>query len=180
MIEAQIPAYVDVRKVFDQEAEFSGPVGLDRLPRFSDCLATTTCQVWANLRFCINDTGRRVILGDISASAEVTCQRCLEPVSIELGDEINLAVLENEEQLGSLEGSWDPWITEDPKIQLASLVEEQLMLCLPLVSYHADSNCVEALGYKQPQSAADTQDRESSQDNPFSVLKVLKENDETL
>lgn len=180
MTEAQIPAYVDVRKVFDQEAEFSGPVDLDRLPRFSDCLATTQCQIWANLRFCINDTGRRVILGDISATAEVTCQRCLEPVSIDLRDEIKLAVLDNEEQLDSLEGRWDPWITEDPKIQLASLVEEQLMLCLPLVSYHPDPNCVEALGYKQPQSAADTEESGAGTENPFAVLKVLKQNDETV
>lgn len=180
MTEAQIPAYVDVRKVFDQEAEFSGPVGLDRLPRFSECLATTQCQVWANLQFCINDTGRRVILGDISANAEVTCQRCLEPVSIELGDEIKLAVLDSEEQLDSLEGQWEPWITEDPKIQLASLVEEQLMLCLPLVSYHPDPNCVEALGYKPPQSAAEAEDQEVGAENPFAVLKVLKQNDETV
>jgi len=101
-------------------------------------------------------------------------------VSIELGDEIKLAVLDSEEQLETLEERWEPWIIEDPKIQLASLVEEQLMLCLPLVSYHPDPNCVEALGYQQPQSAADTEDQEAGAENPFAVLKVLKQNDETV
>jgi len=177
MTEAQIPAYVDVRKVFDQEAEFSGPVGLERLPRFSDCLASTKCQVWANLRFC-TDTGRRVILGNISTNAEVSCQRCLEPVSIELADEIKLAVLDSEEQLETLEEHWEPWIIEDPRIQLASLVEEQLMLCLPLVSYHPYPNCVDALGYQKPESAVDTGDQEAGAENPFAVLKALKQNDE--
>jgi len=179
MTEAQIPAYVDVRKVFDQDAKFSGSLGLERLPRFSDCLASTHCKVWANLRFC-TDTGHRVILGDISANADVSCQRCLEPVSIELGDEIKLAVLDSEEQLETLEERWEPWIIDDPKIQLASLVEEQLMLCLPLVSYHPDPNCVEALGYQQPQSAAGTGDREAGAENPFAVLKVLRQSDETV
>ena len=177
MTEAQIPAYVDVRKVFDQEAEFSGSVGLERLPRFSDCLANTQCQVWANLRFC-NDTGRRVILGNISTNAEVSCQRCLAPVSIELADEIKLAVLDSEEQLETLEERWEPWIIEDPKIQLASLVEEQLMMCLPLVSYHPYPNCVEALDYQQPESAVDTGDQEAGAENPFAMLKALKKNDE--
>jgi len=53
-------------------------------------------------------------------------------------------------------------------------------LCLPLVSYHPDPNCVEALGYQQPQSAADTEDQEAGAENPFAVLKVLKQNDETV
>ena len=180
MSEAQIPAYVDVRKVFDQQAEFYGLVSLERLPRFTDCLATETGEVRAKLRFSVTDTGRRVILGEISVTAEVACQRCLEPVSIELADEIELAVLDDESQLESLEERWDPWIVSDPKIQLASLVEEQLMLCLPLVSYHPDPNCVDALGYEQPDLDIEADTEGEGRENPFAVLKTLKQGDETV
>ena len=180
MSEAQIPAYVDVRKVFDQQADFSGLVSLERLPRFTECLATDSGEVRANLRFSTNDTGRRVILGEVSATAEVACQRCLEPVSIELADEINLAVLDDEAQLETLEERWDPWIVSDPKIELASLVEEQLMLCLPLVSYHADPNCGDALGYERPELAIEADAEGAGRESPFAVLKALKQDDETV
>ena len=37
----------------------------------------------------------------------------------------------------------DPWICEDHKLDLAEMVEEQLILCMPLVSYHDSGDCVE-------------------------------------
>ena len=43
-----VPAYVDTRKVFQQDAKISGNVALDRLPRFRDLLADEQAdiQIW--------------------------------------------------------------------------------------------------------------------------------------
>ena len=99
--------------------------------------------------FGLTGTGRRVITGSVSATVEVVCQRCLEPLSLKLADTIQLALVESESQIDSLEAAWDPWMVDGPRISIASLLEEQLMLCMPLVSYHPDERCVKALEYQQ-------------------------------
>ena len=178
-ISSPLPLYIDIRKAFDLESVFEGSCSLERLPRFADCLASADGEVSGKLRFGSTGTGRRVIIGSVSATVEVLCQRCLEPLSLELADTIQLALVESESQSDSLEAAWDPWIVDGPKISIASLLEEQLMLCMPLVSYHRDERCVKALEYQQRKEPLDDSSGDRAAKNPFEVLKVLKKNDDS-
>ena len=178
-ISSPLPLYIDIRKAFDLESVFEGSCSLERLPRFADCLASPDGEVSGKLRFGSTGTGRRVIIGSVSATVEVVCQRCLEPLSLELADTIQLALVESESQSDSLEAAWDPWIVDGPKISIASLLEEQLMLCMPLVSYHRDERCVKALEYQQRKEPLDDSSGDRAAQNPFEVLKVLKKNDDS-
>ena len=119
-----------------------------------------------------------MITGSVSATVEVVCQRCLEPLSLELADTIQLALVESESQIDSLEAGWDPWMIDGPKISIASLLEEQLMLCMPLVSYHRNEECVKALEYQQREEPLDDSSGDRTAQSPFEVLKVLKKNDD--
>ena len=65
----------------------------------------------------------------------------------------------------------DRWIT------IASLLEEQLMLCMPLVNYHPDDRCFEALEYQRQRESREGNIGDRAVQNPFEVLKVLKKND---
>ena len=177
-ISSPLPLYIDIRKAFDLESVFEGSCSLERLPRFADCLASPDGEVNGKLRFGLTGTGRRVITGSVSATVEVVCQRCLEPLSLELADTIQLALVESESQIDSLEAEWDPWMVDGPKISIASLLEEQLMLCMPLVSYHRDERCVKALEYQQRKEPLDDSSGDRAAQNPFEVLKVLKKNDD--
>jgi len=173
-----LPLYIDIRKAFDLESVFEGCCSLERLPRFAECLASPDGEVISKLRFGLIGTGRRVITGSVSATVEVVCQRCLEPLSLELVDTIQLALVESESQIDSLEAEWDPWMVDGPRISIASLLEEQLMLCMPLVSYHPDKRCVKALEYQQRDESLDGSSGDRAAHNPFEVLKVLKKNDD--
>lgn len=173
-----LPLYIDIRKVFDLESTFEGCCSLERLPRFADCLASLDGEVISQLRFGLTGTGRRVITGSVSATVEVVCQRCLEPLSLKLADTIQLALVESESQIDSLEAEWDPWMVDGPRISIASLLEEQLILCMPLVSYHRDERCVMALDYQQREEPLDDSVGDRAAQNPFEVLKVLKKTDD--
>ncbi|MEX2469168.1 MAG: DUF177 domain-containing protein [Pseudohongiellaceae bacterium] len=178
MSERPVPAYVDTRKVFQQEAEIAGAVPLQCLPRFRQSLAGDAAQVSVALAFTSNDSGQRLITGVVRATVDVICQRCLEPLTIALEDEIRLALVPGESEAAGLEPDLDPWINEDYRLDLAPLVEEQLMLCMPIVSYHADGRCKEALSYRAGPDPETTQDAgEGVEENPFSVLKLLKKSD---
>ncbi|MDP6536269.1 MAG: YceD family protein [Gammaproteobacteria bacterium] len=175
MADGPVPAYVDTRKVFLQEAAIEGTVPLERLPRFREILATESAHVQIELRFSTNESNERLITGKLSAQAHVTCQRCLEPIAIELADEINLALLVSEELSSELDPALEPWICADIKLELAGLVEEQLMLCMPIVNYHPGNDCLDKLDYQIAGDDSQGERQAEEREGPFSVLKQLKE-----
>ncbi len=172
-----VPAYVDARKAFQQDVKISGNVALDRLPRFRELLADEQADIQVELHFGLNSAGRKLISGALQADVAVQCQRCLESLRLTLNDEIRLALVRDEAEANRLEADLEPWINEDYKLDLASLVEEQLMLCMPIVSYHADASCQDALGYQLPADPVDKEPVSEVAENPFAVLEKLKKKD---
>lgn len=175
MSDSSIPAYADTRKVFQQEETISGVLGLDKLPRFRKTLANDQGAVSLELRFSLNDSKKRLIEGSLRAQVNVFCQRCLKPLAIELADDIKLAVVRDEEAALQLEAELDPWICEDHRLNLLELVEEQLILCTPIVSYHASGDCLKqrdfVVGAPLEENTADIKE------SPFAVLQSLKGSD---
>tara|TARA_B110000858_G_scaffold198527_1_gene266254 strand:+ start:4973 stop:5503 length:531 start_codon:yes stop_codon:yes gene_type:complete len=173
MSDSSIPAYADTRKIFQQEENISGNLGLDRLPRFCKTLANDQGGVSLELKFTLSDAKQRLITGSLQAQVNVFCQRCLKPLAIALADDIKLALVRDEEAALLLEAELDPWICEDHKLDLAELVEEQLILCTPLVSYHESGECITQKDYVAGEDATESVTIE----NPFAALKSLKDSD---
>ena len=174
MSDSPLPVYVDARKVFLQRGELAGSVELERLPRFRESLASDAGAVRVRLRFASDESKQRLIQGSLSATVEVICQRCLEAIAIELTDEINLALVADEQAAQDLEDALDPWLCADARLDLAQLVEEQLMLCMPIVNYHPGDSCLDQLAFADPVAGTATEQASAADENPFSVLKALK------
>ncbi len=179
MLESVIPAYVDTRKIFLQQGDIRGQLSLERLPRFINCLADEKGSVTIDLKFRLNDARQGLISGRLQAEVNVICQRCLEPLAIQLADDIRLAVVKDEDAAKQLESELDPWICQDHKLNLAELVEEQLILCMPLVSYHDGGECINRKNYVSGESKGNEEAKSASAESPFSVLMSLKESDAT-
>ena len=154
-------------------------MSLERLPGFRDCLIDDEASIQIQLRFSIDESQQRLIQGTLQASVHVSCQRCLQPLAIELADDIRLALIDNEDAIGTLNGSWDPWICADHKLELAGLVDEQLMLCMPIVNLHSSGDCLAGVNDNTGAKDGPLDARTESSENPFSVLKALKENNAT-
>lgn len=175
MSDSSIPAYADTRKIFLQEEIISGNLDLDRLPRFCKTLANDEGLVSLELKFTLSDAKERLITGSLQAQVNVFCQRCLKPLAIALADDIKLALVRDEEAAKHLGAELDPWICEDYKLDLAELVEEQLILCTPIVSYHESGDCISQKDYVAGEDATEI----VTNKNPFAVLRSLKDSDKS-
>ncbi|MEQ8954473.1 MAG: YceD family protein [Gammaproteobacteria bacterium] len=175
MSPSPLPAYLDTRKVFTQQVELNGSLDLARMPRLQQALAGDRAAVQAQFRCSVATDGLRLIEGRVEARVEVACQRCLEPVEIKLEDQISLAVLANEEQAEGLDPALDPWICTDFRLEIAAMVEEQLILCLPVVNYHPDRACLGVTTFGADEAGTATAG--SAREHPFAALKALKEKD---
>lgn len=178
MSDSSIPAYADTRKIFLQEGHIGGEISLQRLPRFSQSLSDDKGSVSVELHFRLSESKQRLISGELRAEVNVLCQRCLQPLAIRLADDIKLALVRDEEAAKQLTGELDPWFCEDHRLDVAELVEEQLILCMPLVSYHDSGECVSRKNYTAGVSPAEQEAASNdASDNPFAVLRSLKESD---
>ncbi len=174
--EPRFPVYVDTRRVFEAETSCSGAIALERLPRLREYLANDNATISATLQFQIGEYGDREIAGHVEASLQLPCQRCLEPVALQVEDTVHLALVQNDEQAAKLRPELEPWIGTEIKLLLADLVEEQILLSLPIVCKHSADECQQQMNYAGTAIAAEPAASEPA-NNPFAVLEKLKQSD---
>lgn len=176
MADTQIPDHVDARKIFVQQALIEGDVPLSRLPRFRETLNDDQGQVQVHLQFLMDDEHRRVIEGKLTAQVHVLCQRCLEPAEVRIEEAFSLALVETEAQMARLPKRLDPWFCEDTKLMLADLIDEQLILAMPIVSYH-ENPCTEPMSFGVTEQSGDraASGNGNEKANPFDILRTLKD-----
>lgn len=164
-----LPKFVDPRKLAEREAKLNGYVDLRSMPELATLLVENDGQVEVELSFSLNEQKLRIVSGVAKTQVKQRCQRCLDPVTIDISAEINLAVVLNEEQAKNLPRNYDPLLVEEG-VELASLVQEELILSLPAVAYH--ENCEVQTTFGDLNDT--TQARQEDKPNPFSVLADLK------
>lgn len=164
-----LPRLIDPRKFAQQGLSLSGEVALVELDRLAAMVLEGSSPVKVELQFLVDEERRRVIRGRAECELEVACQRCLEPVSISLQAEIELAVVWSEEQAQQLPKAFDPLIVGEGQSDLYAVIEDELLLSLPMVSYHS-GGCATQTSF----GAGDVEATEPDKQNPFQVLEQLK------
>ena len=170
MLNDPIPPHVDPRKLADRGTTLQGEVLLADLERLCDPLADNLGTVQAKFVFERDEQRAVVIHSAIDVEVKMVCQRCLELVTFPIHSECSYAVVKEGANTQSLPKGYDVLeLGEDP-MDLLALIEDELLLALPIVPTHDPKEC---------QPPADLNESEPSEDevtrsNPFSVLAQLK------
>lgn len=95
--------------------------------------------VKGRLEFGFLDARERLVVleGEVSATIDAVCQRCLEPFRLELSSELHLLPMAAQD--GSFaEETLEVWELDDETICPADVVEEALIMALPFAAVHED------------------------------------------
>ncbi len=180
MSNAELPRSVDPFRLAEQESTLEGRIPLERLARLADCLwddqppeASQSCQVV--LTFGKDDERRRIVSGRVEATVTMQCQRCMGPMPVRLMSVFSLGLVTSDEQARQLPKELEPFLTDDFRADLWSMVEDELLLVLPPFPLHERDDCpaTETLEALEPDHSAPVPDEEA-RENPFSVLADLK------
>lgn len=170
MSNAPIPPHVDPRKLADRGATLEGDLLLAELPRLCDPLADNQGKVRAKFVFERDERNAVVIHSELDVEVKMVCQRCLELVALPIHSECDYAVVREGANTQSVPQGYDVLeLGEDP-LDLLALVEEELLLALPIVPAHDPKDCQQPAGLDEPEPSED----EVTRSNPFSVLAQLK------
>ena len=170
MSNGPIPPHVDPRKLADRGATLEGDLLLADLPRLCEPLADNQGVVRAKFIFERDERNAVVIHSELEVEVKMICQRCLEQVALPIHSECDYAVMKEGANTQSVPQGYDVLeLGEDP-LDLLALVEEELLLALPIVPAHDPKDCQQPAGLDEPEWSED----EVTRSNPFSVLAQLK------
>ena len=174
MFSGQLPHYLEPRKLARRGGEVSGQTTVAALSRLAEFRDSQDSVVHVRLCFEQDQDGHFCVHGEVSTVLHMQCQRCLETVAREVRALPHLAVVWSEDQVSALPRYLDPWLVSDERMPLAELLEEELLLALPLVAMHEE--CPRPL--HNPAALEDEDMRAegpaADADNPFAVLERLK------
>ena len=98
--------------------------------------------VTGRLAFGFLDAQERVaaLEGEVAATVDAVCQRCLEPFRLDLRSELNLLpVIGGDDARGDdarVDNAFDVWELDDDTVCPADIVEEALIMAMPLAAMH--------------------------------------------
>lgn len=168
------PQRLDVRAFADAGARLEGELAPAALPRLADSVLRTDVAPlpvrWSAQGELRPVTGGRPELWlQLRAETTVTqqCQRCLQPMAVPLAVDRRFRFVASEEEAERLdEESEDDVLVESRRFDLPALIEDELILALPLVPRH--ETC------PQPLPAATSDAAEEVAPNPFAALAALR------
>jgi uncharacterized protein len=170
MLTEPLPPTLDVRKAAVREVTVSGVLRLSEMTRLQGVLASDAGHVEATCAFGRDEEKRLVATISVAANVEVRCQRCLDIMPLVVATENRLAIVADDDQARSVPSHMEPWVVEGEQGNLWTLVEDELILGIPIVSYHDSDECKQILKEYQ-QSPPESVEVEES---PFKVLEQLK------
>lgn len=171
------PDRVDPWHLLDQEQVIQGKIKLASMGRLSPLLNDGGGEEEAgfSLSFHRNQGGRAVIRCEIRATLGLTCQRCLDPMSMLMEIDSRLALVQGLEEADGLPEELAPlMLADDGLLHIHELVEDELLLAVPDAPKHSEEDCVPIMDdYTEDAVTENTQ----AEPNPFDILAVLKNGD---
>lgn len=172
---ATLPAELDVRRLTDAGAELEGTLPLADMGRLADMMLDPGReQVSVRLRFLRDELGRRLLHGQLRVPVTCRCQRCLEPVRLELEHAFTIEFVWGMSQLPQVERNHSPYVLQgDEPLSLAELVEDELILAMPVVARHEGLDSCKPPGHDADRDPAGGEPGDG-RENPFARLARLK------
>ncbi len=178
---ADLPDSFDPWRTANSGLGFSGTLALRQLPRLA--AVVIACDdppgVSYRLSFGRDETGRAMVTGQVNACLRLRCQRCLEPVEIAVDASLQWGLVRTEQDAAQLPDELDPIVVTDDRIDPIALIEDELLLVLPVVPRH-DEGCCRPPGLEAPSlllgkdSAGSNTAVGSDTPHPFAILSGLK------
>ncbi|OYY93485.1 MAG: hypothetical protein B7Y41_12070 [Hydrogenophilales bacterium 28-61-23] len=120
----------------------SGSLSIEELPRLGDSLRPDDAAVQYRLSGVLA-AGRPALRLEVEAVVWLVCQRCMAMYPEALVLDRVLPIARNEAELDYWE-KLDPLLdalVADPALDVAALVEDEVLLSLPVVALHAEGGC---------------------------------------
>lgn len=171
MQKVKLPLTVDPIRSAQKNLDFVGVYVPQQLSRVAEMVTSIDSDASVTLSFSLDEQRLTVITGHADVAVTLTCERCGNPIARVVHTTYCFSPIFNQNQAKTLPGIYEPIdIDQFGEIDLLAMIEDELILSLPLFPVHELEHC-----------EVSTKDRvfgelpaEADKPNPFAVLASLK------
>jgi len=148
----------------EKQERLTGTIRVSALKRIKDVLHDDAGSVKYEFHFGKDEQGVVFVQGEFSVDLKVKCQRCMGPMNLPISGKIQLGAV-NSSMTQEFPERYEPLILAGNEISLEALLEEEILLALPIAPAHDRDDCI---------GSRTVDEYKPEHGNPFSVLKDLK------
>jgi uncharacterized protein len=172
---------VNAKELSARTAVIERHLELPQLERVAQAGGLPGTRVDAQLRFGAFE-GRTTVDVRVEGTAVLECQRCLQPCEIAVDESALVAIVRAETD--DVPGGFEPVVGMPEQLSLSALIEEQVLLALPLVPVHeaGSPECLPTAAEVMPLAPASAVEPAASEEaaverkqTPFANLRELLE-----
>ena len=164
-----IPERVDHRKLANQAGLIEGRLPIQCFHRLGEMLVVREGDVYLRLEFGNGDFGSTRVNGLAATEACLICQNCMQQFRRQVTCDIALQVVSDESKLERMPEVDDAIVAPDKVIPVADLVEDELILAMPMIPRHEEGQCPET-DYEQEEIVLPKVQEEQNTYRPFADL----------
>lgn len=173
MLTTRLPLQVEPYRLAANAERLEGHVPLAGMARLEEEAGEQKGHCEVRLDFGIDAQGRRFIDGWLKADVDLACRRCLEPMPVSVESHFQLGIVTSDAVAANLPNAYEPVVIENEQLNLLAVLEDELILSLPQVVYHNETEC--SVSSDQLTSGTDPVHSETPAASPFDVLRKLKD-----
>ena len=166
---AALPESVDAWRMVQARRMFQGALPLKGFKRLRDSLAAGSGEVTYELEFGKDEIGVAHLHVRADATLPLTCQRTLEVFGLPVHVDAKLGLIASEADEAALPSDYEPLVTLDGQINPAEVIEDELILALPVVPLKPGAEDASSTW-----TGTDETPDDDGQENPFAALKKMK------
>lgn len=169
-----LPEHIVLDKWADNGFEWNGEIVPSTFERLATILTTEHEQPLLKVNANLYRHNNVLHLGfELIGDVWLTCQRCLQPIAIDLTDDYDIALLEEDSQARLIDDEQDYLLLDEVIIEesperllpFKKLIEDEILLKTPMAPKHDDCEMV-------VEQVGDIPEEED--ENPFAALAALK------
>ncbi|MEM7019976.1 MAG: YceD family protein [Pseudomonadota bacterium] len=169
----QLPSVIDPLELAQRRAILKGTLSTHAMIRLQESVEKAEQPVLIDWQCDQDDDGRALLTGNTQTEVELLCRRCLQPMLWQVKTDTKLAILRPGEDISVLD-EFEPLEIESGRLSLLALVEDDILLALPLFAEHEHCAENEYVDENSPEITSSEMEQ-TERENPFSVLRALRE-----
>lgn len=142
---------LDIAQLAREGGRWRGTIDLAAFERLGKVLAdvadsskTNVRSVSAALDFSLDDEGRPWVRGVCKVVAPIRCSQCAETVEVEVESHLDFRVVATDAEVEGLMPAFDAVVSEDARLPLAALLEDDILLSIPERCCAEEATCAYA------------------------------------
>ncbi len=135
------PQSINPLRLAKSREQIKGNLRLESLGRLQGVLQENKGELNYSLSFDIDESDTCIIESVIETQLTLECQRCLMPVVIDIHKKSLLGVVNSKDEIDALAVEYEPLLLNEDAVSVEELIEDELLLSLPLSPLHAENEC---------------------------------------